>query len=238
MGGGKSLLNDRQMSTYYSILNFMPNYTKSTTLLELINAMPNYSSLFLSTDGFMSDDYKDEGRTIRNDEIMSVTGWGYETLEIIKLHNARTHINLYNHQGAMAFYGTYHTNTGFKWTTVGKESWHNITLQDSFTLYTDSLYNKAPRYRIENDRVYLSGSLKRTTSHSAGQWLTIGILPVQYRPKYNMIFYSYITYNGVSINNVNTVRLDITQEGKVFIIPSVSGTIGYLSLAGISFELD
>ena len=125
-------------------------------------------------------------------------------------------------------------------TRIYSEDWNDVQLQNSWYNFETGFSNV--QFRKENNRVYLRGLL-HTPKSGPIQETTIFTLPSGYRPKYSKIF----SVRGEALDPTNNktafvFRLDIRPSGIVIFEPfnaRVDGSNGgYISLEGISFEID
>ncbi len=85
-----------------------------------------------------------------------------------------------------------------------------------------------PRYYIENNRVYIEGTVQKSSgTPTAGDVLFT--LPAGFRPVKQRIF------TGTQDGN-NTVRVDVTTTGNVVVLSN--SPVTFISLDGISFRID
>lgn len=197
--------------------------------------MPDYSIL----------DYYVNGTTIVSNELKGVTG--ANTIEVIIHRLLSQRILIYVHISAIPviYYKSYRLDMEedeMQWSIIGKENWKTLPLVSGFETYPSDGYDQTPRCRKENGRVYLSGALRSNTILvSTTGAHHIATLPEGYRPKYNKIFNTYLTI-GVPNSTIDTsCRLDILLDGRIRIGKannSNTGTIFFLSLDSINFEID
>jgi len=102
------------------------------------------------------------------------------------------------------------------------EGWEDYNTAFGVTSFQD------PRYRINDNMVYLEGMVRKNTSISNSD--TILTLPVGYRPQKTRIF-SVQTENG-------TIRVDVNPNGTILVATGFNVNQNWVSLDGITFSVD
>ena len=244
LAGGVSVLKPDDLSgmkIFSSVLDVFPNFNSETTLIDVILSMPNKTILSFDTTG--------EGTSItsKNNNIKELVGSYYTNILIIKRQNDRVMIwinILGNRNKNTSFLGMFYSaNTVEPYITLTRihsEDWNDVQLQNSWYNFETGFSNV--QFRKENNRVYLRGLL-HTPKSGPIQETTIFTLPSGYRPKYSKVF----SVRGEALDPTNNktafvFRLDIRPSGIVIFEPfnaRVDGSNGgFISLEGISFEID
>ncbi|CAL2093899.1 Head domain of trimeric autotransporter adhesin [Tenacibaculum sp. 190524A05c] len=115
---------------------------------------------------------------------------------------------------ALAAYTAAGLNTG--------AGWENYNTAFSVTTFQD------PRYRLNDNVVYLEGMVRKNTAISNGD--IIMTLPVGFRPQKTRIF-TVQTENG-------SIRVDVNPSGTVVVATGFNINQNWISLDGITFSID
>lgn len=103
-------------------------------------------------------------------------------------------------------------------------SWSTLTLLSPWAVYGGEW--AVPRYRKIDGIVYLEGLIRSTVVPPSSA--LIATFPVGFRPPGNTLFVAH------SADPYTVARIDVNTSGSVVY---VNGSVGYISLSGISFSV-
>jgi hypothetical protein len=109
-------------------------------------------------------------------------------------------------------------------------AWHTIPLQEGWIPYDVDLYGGAPTYTKDAEGfVHLEGAMDGFGATS----IFAGVLPPGFRPLTGGVWVATASTNGAS--DPQTVHMEITSEGQMFVFNAPGAEDEFVGLTGIEF---